>query len=114
MSERDEKGRFVKGNNFGCMKSSKENQLLKKATKSEIIQAASLVTMNYADFMNIPEETMSVLGATLKQRLKVGDTKYLQWLIEHAIGKPGITIENNNSDVDKIQINYVKAEVKKG
>lgn len=95
MSNRDSKGKFTQGNNVRA-ESCKPDILKRrrKETREEVVAAAhSLLRPWNTLSKELTEGDKSRLSYLTAQAVTKHNTKFIQWLLEMAIGKPKLEID---------------------
>lgn len=95
MGERDDKGRFIPGNKTGA-KGGRVPELAneRKPVKSEIIKCAKSLSKPWSTLeAEIKDPNATRLEYLTTQAIANRNYKFIQWLLEMAVGRPKQTFE---------------------
>lgn len=111
MSDRDESGRFLKGNKLGVQNKKVGLQELKSHTKAEIIKCAQSLTRPLStlkeEMANTDPSRLEYLTAKAIQN---NNHRWLQWIVEMAIGRPKESYDVNKEVHHEDKLSGVSTE----
>lgn len=103
VSERDNKGRFVKGNSVRKGKKLPESvSKLKGVTREEIVFCAFSLTKSLGSINeDLENQEISRLEHLTLTAAKNHNHKFIQWLLEMTVGKPTQTIDSKIDETNR-------------
>lgn len=100
-ADHESNGRFKKGNKAAS--GNKEMREMRSATREEVVKCAySLLRPWQTLTEETKDEGVSRYQFLVNKAVTEGNTKFITWVTEMAVGKPKQTIENEETDPQKV------------
>lgn len=110
VKNKDERGRFTKGNRLGQGSRPKDMREFRDATKNQIGKCGMLLTLPWATVeIDMQAEGITRLEYLVLEAIKNRNHKFIMWLVEMVIGKAkqAIEVDDEKKELAPFKIEFL-------